>query len=294
MKKVKPAEISLEIEGAYVFRGPTEIVLQLNHELLVVFAMPSLECSGVVLCDTNTKAVDLCSMLDRVLGKLSALSDSSEDISIKLFGMSGGYTPLMDSLQGWIKNHGLKIVSQDIGKNVARNLTLECATGKVRVSYAETYRSAVPPFIDIGSARERFKETSPQTKILVLAHNRVKAILAKQAIEENPNCSATLSQEPGHFFDENLVDFCWSHVFLFEDMAKETSLKRWIKGLREFLPSVQIYWVGHGTPAYARSLPHLPSFEAESVPAFKKALNEVLVETLSISDVIPFRKQKKK
>lgn len=126
--------------GAYFFKKPSKIAVRLNRNALVVFHQPSLEGCGMVLHDASHSVRELLEKLDTLATKTRThLNGKQETLEAKIFGLSYYQEILVVSIYQWMKNNKIGIGAQDIGRNVRRNVLIDCSTGNVGVRYAENY-----------------------------------------------------------------------------------------------------------------------------------------------------------
>jgi hypothetical protein len=267
-------------EGVYLFRAPHKLSVSVDHELVVVFVIPSTSSTGVVVHDPRRPLRDLRGMLDGVFEKITVgLEKGASPIFVKLFGVSNGSRAVLDPLGAWLHANGVGIQAKDLGKNVSRTLEIDCGTGAVGVRYSEAYVPELAHFLARGSARQRagFAIWPPLHQALVLADNPITRELARQAIEEHPEWAATAPPKPLDTIGEPLTGaFPWDHVLLFEDTAGPSLVGNWIKALVKAHPEVRLYWVGSEQAAKNHKFPQnariLPPLTPETIREFKAAL----------------------
>src|SRR3989338_8039517 len=193
---VTAPQVHLDQGGVYFFKSPIRVTTQLNQELLVVFAAPSIYSCGLVLLDSEMPQQIIEGMFDNILKKLDELGVPVGSIRIKAIGQSVRRWRSVRHLESWCLSHKVSIGVMDVGKNITRNVIVDCASGRVGVSYAEGYVPYEPVFLDSGSVRLRERSLPKSVEIMVLTDSRVRRALAKQAIEERPGYRANCPSNP--------------------------------------------------------------------------------------------------
>ncbi|MEZ4751396.1 MAG: hypothetical protein R3B54_12495 [Bdellovibrionota bacterium] len=132
--------IKLRDPGAYFFKKPSKIAIRLNRNALIVFHHPTLEGCGMVLHEASHTTRELVEKLDTLLAKTkSHLNGKQTSFEAKIFGLSYYQEILVVTIYQWMKKNKIEISAQDIGRNVRRNVVIDCSTGNVGVRYAENY-----------------------------------------------------------------------------------------------------------------------------------------------------------
>lgn len=134
--------IRLTEPGVYFFRKPAKISVRLNKNALVLFYHPKLEGCGLVLHEASHSIKKMEEKLELLLSRTKThLSGDDKRITAKLFGISYYQEILVLLSYQWLKQNKIEITAQDIGRNVRRNLLIDCGTGNVGIRYAENYSS---------------------------------------------------------------------------------------------------------------------------------------------------------
>ena len=278
---MKKSSIVLDKPGVYFFAAPAEIKTQIDRELFVVAWMPEQKACGFVLYDPETPLKDLFASLDTVFEKAATTSDrGAPRVVFKVFGLSRRQAKVMTGLSNWLSQIKLKISAQDVGKNVGRNIKVDCKTGRIGISYAEAYLPGFPQLMSRGSARQRLRPSSVKSDVLILSRSAVSRQLALQTIEEQRNWSGSTPHKPEEIIGEQEVQyFPWSWVILFEDLADEPNLMQWVTTIRKAHPKVQFCWIGLRLPKDLETMPGiamLPPLEPQHVGEFKAYLAALL------------------
>lgn len=290
--------VRLVEEGVYLLRGPARATVALNRELLVVFATDRDAC-GLLLLFPDTGTRTFAELADALFAKMTlGLAAGMGPIHVKLFGASHAPYAMLRGVREWLDDRGLRVVAQDLGKNVTRNVTVDGATGVACVSYSESFSPAAP-FLAGGSVRTRRQAERPAARFLVLAASPVTRTLATQVIEETPGFHADAPERPEEIFTSGR--FAWTHVLLFEDVAGPSAAGTWIEKLLSHNSDVRCFWVAERLPqkmsSWLESAYWLPPLAPESIGSFKHAFIEaVLVEsTWNPADrVVRLKKTKKR
>jgi hypothetical protein len=189
-----------------------------------------------------------------------------------------------------------------VGKNVGRNIAVDCGTGRIGISYAETYLPGFPQLLSRGSARQRLRAGSTESSALILSGNAVLRQLALQTIEELRNWSGSSPHKPEQVLEDQEVKyFPWSWVILFEDLAEDPNLVEWMTKLQKAHPKVQFCWIGMRFPKALETMPGiamLPPLEPDHVGEFKAYLSALISlgspEGSDSDHVIAFPRPKKR
>ncbi|MBI3293150.1 MAG: hypothetical protein HYZ71_00305 [Deltaproteobacteria bacterium] len=288
--------VNLEQGGVYFFKSPITVTTQLNHEILVVFAVPSIRSCGLVLLEAEMPQRVVEGMFDNLRMKLAEeMKVAHDQIRLKIFGQSFRRRRSLRYVESWSVANQIPITVMDVGKNVTRNVLVDCATGRVGVSYAEGFTQDDPAFLSLGSVRLRETTPAGSHEILVLSTNRVRRTLVKQAIEEHVGYRANCPRNPMQIIALNdFRDFFAGTVFLFDDLDHSELLATWISNAAKYYPKLKFGWVGKDGPPFA--LPggsvHLPHVDPEKISGFKGALISLLPKTDAVGGrVIPFQKK---
>jgi hypothetical protein len=287
--------------GVYLFRAPTNVTIEINDQVVVTFLSSYHRAAGIVLAPTHVKRKDLEALLETLLRKMTKeMNPPATDLEVKIFGGREPNTPLLDAADTWVRAQALKLAARDVGRAVSRTLTIECATGKVGVQYAESAVQA--GFLVGGSARQRLRPDGAPSEILVLAENRARQTLARQAIEEHRNCVASVPADPNPTLKKPKFKTAeFNAVLVSEDISARDKAKSFLTELEKQKPLVRKMWSGDTLPSFAGNkcrLRLLPPIDAESIDVFKQelasALSEQLIDPANSANVVPFRVKRRK
>jgi hypothetical protein len=294
----KPRSVRLESPGIYLFSAPVQAQISIYRETVVILWVAAKKSAGIAILSPESKVEDLRQTLDGLHHKVTQdLGLKDPKIEVKIFGGSMGGKLALQTALHWVEVTTLPLLSRDTGGDHPRNLTVDCATGGVGITYAD--RTPAELFLTLGTARLRNPLDNVQTEVLVLSKNSVKRTLAKQAIEEQPQWSASTPKNPKEILGKTgKIDFPWSIVLLFDDLEEDAACLKWITKMSAQYPSVQFRWVGGSLPSFAKKVPflkHLPPVEPVLMPEFKRKIQRALFEHLSsdTSDIIKFPKRRR-
>ncbi len=277
--------IPISYSGAYLFQAPHRLELIVDKQLVVVFCLKGLSSTGLVLSNTDLSIKDLLCELELLHLKIkSKLKIHTSEITLKIFGLSHGAIHVLEAVQEWANSIGIKIVVTEIGKRTIRNISVDCLTGKVGVTYGELNNSpAKLIFLSEGTARKRIPLAQVHNNILILTRNAVQQQLTKAAIEEYPAWAAITVDDISQFINSKSYEKSnWSVVLCFEDLINEKGLEKFITQLKKSHPSTQIRWVGSVLPEFSKevfNLKLLPPMDYELLPDFKKMLKRAVFES---------------
>ncbi len=289
-------KVHLEQGGVYFFKAPIAVTTQLNHEVLILFAVPTIHSCGLVLLESEIPQRAVEGMCDSLLKKLSdEMKVPVDRIRLKVFGQSFGRRRSLRYVESWSVANRIPIVAMDVGKSVTRNLLIDCGTGRVGVSYAEGFTENDPAFLSMGSVRLREATPSGSQEILVLATSRVNRTLVKQAIEEIAGYRANCPKNPMQIIALNdFRDFFATGIFLFDDLEHPELIAPWILDAVRYYPHLKFTWIGKSDPTL--TLP--PGSQTLKLPRpdkiieFKAALAELLPKPIPIfGRVLPFQRK---
>lgn len=280
--------------GVYLFHAPTKISLQINRELLTLFTVPDRGLVGILLLEPTQHTSEIPKLMEILLAKLRVeLLIGEHQIRVKHFGMSHPNLALKAVVQKWCESKGLEVVSEDVGRGVARKIFVDSETGLAGVSYAEGFSGE--SWVDEGSARGRKTTSQSRHRVLCLSGNSVKRKLCRQAAEElahwvseNPNDPWEAIKSPTLPIKE------FSAVVISDDLGSNPkALKKFIETLFKKNPQVRAFWAGTKRPDYAKRFLTLPPLVPTKVKGFKKALHSELdsISGMQPGTVIPFPKE---
>lgn len=291
------SSIKLSSPGSYIFHENSRLSFSLDRELGVVFVVPTEQIAGVVLYHPDHSVQDLTEMMDSILIKLTrSLHISSEKILVKIFGLSVARKTVVEATYRWLKDRNLFISAEDIGKNYVRQVLVDCATGKVGVSYSTEYKEI--PYISTRTARDRNPLDEIFAKVMVLSSSPTKRTLAKQSIEEHRNWVADIPESPKKIFAKAPKEFSNAVVVLFDDLNDSPeSITSWVENVHAEHPEVQFRFSGTEVPKYLRHLTYvrqLPPLTPYLLPEFKGTLARAIFdhEVETLGEVIPLKKKK--
>jgi hypothetical protein len=299
---MKKDSIRLENVGTYLFRSPAKVSVQVNHELLVVLTVPFARACGQVLIDINTQPKEFHKLLNTLLERMVAdLKIRPQQIRAKVFGMSHFRKSLGTALDEWAKQNEVLIAVRDLGRGTTRSILIKCDDGLVGVTYADRIEMNAPAFLTLGSAKARVKEekiSQTEHRVLILSMNKVRKLLAKQAVEEHAGFEASFPKDAHQFLVKKPgKNFPYSHVLIFDDLENSPTLKTFVKQASAHLPLSSFSWIGENLPGWASNSRLMPPLEPQTISAFKKSLHVALftpaVSVEPTSTVLSFEKRKK-
>lgn len=100
---------------------------------------PTVPGCGFALHGTDLPARALGGKLDALLQRLRTEGAREAPITAKLFGASYYNEMLLLEAYRWVRERGVRLAAQDVGRNVRRHVLVDCSTGLVGVRYAEDY-----------------------------------------------------------------------------------------------------------------------------------------------------------
>ncbi len=291
------SSIKLSSQGTYIFHESSKLSFSLDRELGIVFVVPTEQIAGVVLYHPDNNLQDLHEMLDSLLSKLTnSLHISTEKILVKVFGLSNIRRVVVETAYKWLKDRNLFIAAEDTGKNYVRQVLVDCATGKVGVSYSTEYKEI--PYITTRTARDRNPLDEVYAQVLVLSSSPTKRTLAKQSIEEHRNWVAVAPESPRSVFTKKQKDTSYAVAVLFDDLNDSPdTITHWVEEAHAAHPELQFRFSGTEIPKYLRHLSYvrqLPPLTPLLLPEFKGILARAIFdhEVESFGDVIPMKKKK--
>jgi hypothetical protein len=285
--------------GVYLFRAPAVLELEINRHLVVAFHVVSRQTCGLVVCPQGIGRRDLVTMLDTVWGKLNENGESGNlpaETAVKIFGCPTAHSAALTTAVTWLRQHGLPIGAQDTGRSASRLLTIDCATGRVGVRYAESANPLV--FLSSGSARRRIAASATPSEMLILCENPARRNLATQAIEEHRDWTVEAPEDIAKALKKTpFKKVLWSAVLITEGTASDSKLQPWLTRLQEEQSRVRKLWSGT-LPSFAGPscrLRELPKLGAETIDLFKQELAAALREEPDVpatTNVIPFPRRR--
>lgn len=278
-----PVCIPITHSGAYLYQAPHHLQLTADKELAIVFCLKNNPSTGLVFYDPTLSTKELLTELELLYLKIkSKLKLQSDQIALKLFGLSNGTFHIYNLIKDWADSLNLTISVTEVGKGVVRNLSIDCASGIVAVKLGDVASpKAGPLFLTEGTARNRIPLSKVHNKILILTKNVVQRQLTKAAIEEYPAWAADSIDEPISFLKSSLAKRNqWSVVLCFQDMNEEKGLEGFLNEIKENHPSTEIRWVGSQLPNFLTSsnIKILPPLDYALLPDFKKMLKRAVFD----------------
>lgn len=284
--------------GVYLFHSPTKVSLQVNKELVVLFAAPERGVVGILLVDNTAHTSEISPLLDALLEKMKKeLQVQDNQFRVKLLGLATPNAPLKQAVHRWLESHKLQIVAEDVGRGVARKIFVDCESGLAGVGYAESAPETT--WLDEGSAKSRAKSTSEKPhRVLMLATSKVKKKLCRQSVEEKEGWTCEAPEDAFDVITSRTHDLTsYEAVIIVDDLTRshEKPLKVFITRLLETNPSVRAYWSGVKRPAFATRFLLLPPITSTAVKKFKLAIHSELdsISGRTPGEVIPFPGKKK-
>ena len=266
-------------EGAYVFSAPTKISFHLNRELVVILNSPEKKITGAVRYNLETPLKELVNLLNLISENFRQKHRvNPKDLKIKIFGLSNQSHYVSSAVHTWAKETGCQVVAEDVGRGVTRTLLVDCETGKVGVSYAETFIPGDFGILATGSASRRSQVPLDFAhQILVLANNQVGRQLCQQAIESIAPWTAIAPEMPFDILTQPVPsDFICRAVVIHEDVGKGKPVERWTKSILDEYPQVGAYWIGKTVPKFAKGYTKLATFTPDKIATFKKEISREL------------------
>lgn len=280
---MKNRKIHISKTGAYLFGGDTLASVKINYELLVVLTAPDARVTSIVLVDNQTAPKLFIEMLNNAFSNLLHNLDYCDtEIYSKLFGASHGTSVLLSAVNVWLAQQGMKPIAKDLGRHVARNILIECGSGRVGVVYACGAQSQAPELMTVGTAKGRSQLTGDtHEEVLILAKNPVKAVLTKQAIEEHEGFSAVVVDDVKPWL-LRAKEFPWRWVLSLDDWGDSSDIFATLEKIQKKQTGARILWCSETDPTFLKDLrnvtvisPLVPEFLNE----FKSSLSSALQNT---------------
>jgi hypothetical protein len=283
IKNQNAITVPVTYSGVYLFQAPHQLQLTVDKGLAVVFCLNGLPAAGLVLYQSDLSLKELLSELELLHLKIkSKVKIHTDQITLKLFGLSTGAFHIFDTIKEWADNLGIAISVTELGKRMVRNLVVDCETGKVAVTFGDlNSRNSKPEFLSLGTARSRIPLSKVHNKILILTHNQVQRQLTKAAVEEHPAWAAEVIEDVRAFLKTYLSkDSTWSVVLCFEDLSKDKGIAEFISQIQLNHPSTEIRWVGSKVPQFLdeTNTKLLPPIDYALLPDFKKMLKRAVFD----------------
>ena len=297
--KYEPMLIPISDPGAYLYQAPHQLQILVDRQLVVIFCLENTGATGVVLFNPERSIKDLLSELEILHLKIkSKLTLKTNQITIKLFGLSAGPRNLLSAIEQWSTSIGIKIIVVEVGQRTIQNILVDCGTARVGVSYGKSKDFGKLIFVSEGTARTRTPLSEVHNNILILTNNAIQRQLTRAAIEEYPAWSAISVDNISKFIQSKPWEKnSWSVILCFADLEKQEGLDKFLKNIRQFRSSTQIRWVGSRLPDYSREIPELkllPPMTYELLPDFKKMLKTAVFEAALAMNLEPIKITSKK
>jgi len=142
----------LKIPGVYFFRPPSQVIAEIDREILILFCVKYPKVIGAVLYDP-AGTQDIADLLDRCLNQFFALEIERSSIQVKICGLSHPYVATIARANKWLRNNRLRVVGADIGRFVKRSIVVDTEKGLLGVR-ARFIAPPQPMFLT-GSPRQR-------------------------------------------------------------------------------------------------------------------------------------------
>ncbi len=267
--------IHIDREGIYLFSDPVTVTMQVDHELLIIFSVPIQKSCGLLFLEQVDDTRNVVTLLESLHSKLEKMGVSPPQIYLKFFGLSAIQKRLLEEIHTWVRAKGLIVASEDLGRNVARHLRIECGTGRVGLTYS--VGNAAEVFLSSGTARQRKKVTKAIISVWVITHNTVKQTLIRQAVEEYSFCQCSVITEIDTLLSERDFSHVSAHILIIlEDIANHPWFSSFLECSASLdVSTVKICWVGSKAPPKEGWI-WLGNLEPEFIGGFKRELSKVL------------------
>ena len=251
---MKTSSIQLTGPGTYLFHDNSRLSFSIDKELALVFSVPTEKTAGVVLFDPDHSLQQLQTMMQSILHKMTVdLGISPEKILVKVFGLSSFRKSVLETAYRWLKDRNIFITAEDTGRNFIRQILVECATGKVGVSYRTSEYSI--PYLSQHTARDRNPLDEIHAQVLVLSSSSTKRILAKQSIEEHKNWVAVIPELPQNYLSKKTPTFNYAVAVIFDDLNEQPEkICNWIESIHVQYPEVQFRYSCSEIPKFLKHL----------------------------------------
>lgn len=270
---VHDTHIRIEQPGAYLFRAPVKCFLELNREVVVTVTSTRQEVTGIAYWRPSQSSRDTVATLETLVERLVAHGVDKKQLEARIAGASDGPSDLTRAVAGWLRDNKVRLVAADMGRGVSRTIHVDCATGRMGVSYSESIVPTEAPLLTQGTARRRpgglENEASPEP-VLLLCANPVQRTLVRQAVEgmQGYRCIAPAVPEAQLGQD---VQGTARRVVLIADELPTVPLRTWYRAWRESHGD-GILAVSGTTPKTVVGDVKLPPVSPETIAAFKEAL----------------------
>lgn len=276
--------IRIEDPGAYLFRAPVQCSAELNRELLVTLTGPKLELTGIAFWTPAQMPRELTATLETLLERLVAHGANRKTLEARIAGASDGGTDATRAAAKWFQEQKIKIVAADMGRGVSRTVQVDCATGRLGVSYSESIVPTEAPLLTQGTARRRpgglDAEQTPEP-VLLLCANAVQRTLVRQAVEAMTGYRCIAPAVPEAQLGQD-VQGTAKRVVLIADELPSVPLRTWYRAWRESHTD-GILAISGSAPRTVLGDVKLPPVTPENLAVFKDALFRGLHPEASMS-----------
>jgi hypothetical protein len=290
--------IRIEEPGAYLFRAPVKCYVELNREILVTLSAPSQEVTAIAYWKPTQPPRELLATLETLFQRLVAHGADKQRLEARVTGASDGASKLSRGLADWLREHGVPVVAADVGRGVCRTVHVDCANGRIGVSYSESIVPTDAPLLTQGTARRRpggFDTETPPEPVLLLCANTVQRTLVRQAIEGMAGFRCIAPAVPEAQLSEDAQRVA-RRVVLVADALPSVPLRTWYRAWRESHAD-GILAISGKAPRTVLGDVALPPVSPETITAFKDALYRYLHRTeakpgTALGTVLPFSKRR--
>ena len=270
---VHDTHIRIEDPGAYLFRAPVKCFLELNRELVVTVSAPKLEVTGIAYWTPSQTARELTTAMETLVERLVAHGADKKLLEARIAGASDGSSETTRAAAQWFQDRKIKVVAADMGRGVSRTVHVDCATGRLGVSYSESVVPTDAPLLTQGTARRRPHgadgEATPET-VLLLCANAVQRTLVRQAVEGMTGYRCVAPAVPEAQLGQD-VHGTAKRVVLVADELPTVPLRTWYRAWRESHAD-GILAISGSAPRTVIGDVKLPAVSPENLTAFKDAL----------------------
>lgn len=272
--------VSLEADVPLLFQAPQRINALINRNLLVTMSCPKEKVVGAYLFTCENHLETLTTGLDILLRKLTETFQLSPSaVQVRVIGLSSPNPILTNALKKWCAEKKVTVIGEDLGRNVQRNIIIDCESGKVGVSYAEASPNEKTVLIADGTAGERSGSHRPR-RALILGESRTGRQMCRQAVESLDTWRATIHERPFDLFvAPKWEDFDFDAVILLADVGEGKPVQKWFTKLIEMYPSSKRIWVGDSPKKWGLEIEALPSVDHDNASKFQEQLRNSLHES---------------
>lgn len=270
---VHDTHIRIEDAGAYLFRAPVKCFLELNRELVVTVSAPKLEVTGIAYWTPAQTARELTAAMETLVERLVAHGADKKALEARIAGASDGRSETTRAAAEWLSERKIRVVAADMGRGVSRTVHVDCATGRLGVSYSESIVPTEAPLLTQGTARRRpgglESEGTPEP-VLLLCANAVQRTLVRQAVEGMSGYRCIAPAVPEAQLGQDVGGTAKRVVIVADDLPS-VPLRTWYRAWRESHAD-GILAISGAAPRTVIGDVKLPPISPENVAAFKEAL----------------------